>query len=195
MSEFSTQVGQLQGKQVLGGKIICFFSKAHAEELAKRQANAAVAGAIIQRIDMEPDITIKRALILSLCEFDEEKLPSDAGKALQPKLQVIPGWSYGAERYVAAWWTCRARYRQIAAASSRATGSTELNRRPFSWCAPRHAHRLAANSVRRFAYFLRGRQQQREQCPEDGQHHDEFNERECCTDGAESHLRPPAQPV
>jgi hypothetical protein len=39
------------------------------------------ARAIIQRLDEEPDITIRRALLLSLGEFDEKSLPPDARQA------------------------------------------------------------------------------------------------------------------
>jgi serine/threonine protein kinase/formylglycine-generating enzyme required for sulfatase activity len=47
------------------------------------------AGAIIRRLDDEPDITIRRALVLSLGEFDEEKLSLDARNALLLRLQAI----------------------------------------------------------------------------------------------------------
>jgi formylglycine-generating enzyme required for sulfatase activity len=96
------------------------------EQLAKRQANAAVAllrmnqpakvwpllkhspdprvrsylihrlsplgadaEAIIQRLDEESDITIRRALILSLGEYGDKALSSDRRKALLPKLQAM----------------------------------------------------------------------------------------------------------
>jgi serine/threonine protein kinase/formylglycine-generating enzyme required for sulfatase activity len=49
------------------------------------------AGAIIQRLDEEPDITIRRALLLSLGQFSEEQLPATARAALLPKLQEIYG--------------------------------------------------------------------------------------------------------
>jgi formylglycine-generating enzyme required for sulfatase activity len=46
-------------------------------------------GAIIQRLDEEPDRTIRRALLLSLGEFSEEQLPADARTALLPKLKEL----------------------------------------------------------------------------------------------------------
>jgi len=49
----------------------------------------AEAGAIIKRLDDEPDITIRRALILSLGEFNEKELPPDAEKALLEKLKAM----------------------------------------------------------------------------------------------------------
>ena len=45
------------------------------------------AGAIIKQLDEEPDLTIRRALLLSLGEFGEKELPPDARTALLPKLQ------------------------------------------------------------------------------------------------------------
>jgi len=47
------------------------------------------AAAIIERLDQEPDVTIRRALILSLGEYGEKELPPDARKAVLPKLQAI----------------------------------------------------------------------------------------------------------
>ena len=49
----------------------------------------AEAGAIIKRLDDEPDITMRRALILSLGEFNEKELPPDAEKALLVKLKAM----------------------------------------------------------------------------------------------------------
>jgi serine/threonine protein kinase/formylglycine-generating enzyme required for sulfatase activity len=49
------------------------------------------AGAIIQHLDEESDITIRRALFLSLGEFSEEQLSADARTSLLPKLQEIYG--------------------------------------------------------------------------------------------------------
>src|SRR5215470_3422358 len=49
------------------------------------------AGAIIKRLDEEPDITIRRALLLSLGEFSEDQLPADARTSLLPKLKEIYG--------------------------------------------------------------------------------------------------------
>jgi len=45
------------------------------------------AGAILKRLDEEPNVTIRRALLLSLGEYDEKGLSEDARKAVLPKLQ------------------------------------------------------------------------------------------------------------
>ena len=47
------------------------------------------AGAIVKRLDKEPDLTIRRALILSLGEFGEKEFTPDARNALLPKLQEM----------------------------------------------------------------------------------------------------------
>ena len=47
------------------------------------------AKAIVKRLDEEPDITIRRALILSLGEFGEKDFTPDDRKALLPKLQEM----------------------------------------------------------------------------------------------------------
>ena len=47
------------------------------------------AGAILKRLDEEPDVTIRRALLLSLGEYDEKGLSPEARKAVLPKLQEI----------------------------------------------------------------------------------------------------------
>jgi formylglycine-generating enzyme required for sulfatase activity len=47
------------------------------------------ATAVIQRLDQEPDITIRRALILSLGEFGEDRLPAEEREALNEKLHAI----------------------------------------------------------------------------------------------------------
>ena len=47
------------------------------------------AGAIVKRLDEEPDVTIRRALLLSLGEFDEKELPPENARRLLPKLQEI----------------------------------------------------------------------------------------------------------
>jgi eukaryotic-like serine/threonine-protein kinase len=47
------------------------------------------AGAIVKRLDEEPEVTIRRALLLSLGEFGEMELSLDDRKALLPKLQDI----------------------------------------------------------------------------------------------------------
>jgi eukaryotic-like serine/threonine-protein kinase len=67
------------------------------------------AGAIVKRLDEEPDLTIRRALILSLGEYSEKDLPPDIHKALLPKLQGIyrtaadPGLHAAAEWLLRAW--------------------------------------------------------------------------------------------
>src|SRR5439155_2210882 len=67
------------------------------------------AAAIIQRLHEEPDITIRRALLLSLGEFDEKALPPDARQALLPKVQDIyrmatdPGLHASAEWLLRHW--------------------------------------------------------------------------------------------
>jgi hypothetical protein len=67
------------------------------------------AGVILKRLDEEPDVTIRRALILSLGEFGEKELPPDARKALLPKLQIIyrtasdPGLHAAAEWLLRTW--------------------------------------------------------------------------------------------
>ena len=47
------------------------------------------AGAIIKRLEEEPDVTIRRALILSLGEYGEKELSPEARQAVLPKLQDI----------------------------------------------------------------------------------------------------------
>ncbi len=47
------------------------------------------AGAIVRQLDSESDITIRRALILSLGEFGQTEFTPDARKAMLPKLQEI----------------------------------------------------------------------------------------------------------
>jgi formylglycine-generating enzyme required for sulfatase activity len=44
---------------------------------------------ISKRLDEEPDVTIRRGLLLSLGEFDENAFPSHAQQALLPKMQDI----------------------------------------------------------------------------------------------------------
>jgi hypothetical protein len=45
------------------------------------------AGAIVKQLDIESDVTIRRALVLSLGEYGEAAFTPDARKALLPKLQ------------------------------------------------------------------------------------------------------------
>ena len=47
------------------------------------------AGAVLKRLDEEPDVTIRRALILSLGEYDEKGLSPEARQAVLPKVQEI----------------------------------------------------------------------------------------------------------
>src|SRR5262249_26011500 len=65
--------------------------------------------AVIKRLDEEPDVTIRRALLLSLGEYSEKNLPPDARQALAPKLQDIyrsasdPGLHAAAEWLLGRW--------------------------------------------------------------------------------------------
>jgi formylglycine-generating enzyme required for sulfatase activity len=65
--------------------------------------------AIIKRLDEEPDISIRRALLLSLGEFGDKGLPQTARQALLPKLQEIyrtdpdPGLHAAAEWLLRQW--------------------------------------------------------------------------------------------
>jgi serine/threonine protein kinase/formylglycine-generating enzyme required for sulfatase activity len=116
------------------------------EQLAKRQANAAVAllrmnqpekawpllrrtppddprvrsylihrlsllgvdaGVVIKRLDEEPDVTIRRALLLSLGEFDEKELPPAVRTSLLPKLQTVYRTDADAGVHAAAEWLLR----------------------------------------------------------------------------------------
>ena len=67
------------------------------------------AEALIKRLDEEPDITIRRALLLSLGEFDEKELPPASRTSLLPKLQTIyrtdadPGLHAAAEWLLRTW--------------------------------------------------------------------------------------------
>jgi serine/threonine protein kinase/formylglycine-generating enzyme required for sulfatase activity len=47
------------------------------------------AGALIKRLEEEPDVTIRRGLLLSLGEFDERELPPASRASLLPTLQTI----------------------------------------------------------------------------------------------------------
>ncbi len=49
----------------------------------------AESGAILKRLDEEPDLSIRRALLLSLGEYDEKGLSPEARQAVLPKLQEI----------------------------------------------------------------------------------------------------------
>ena len=67
------------------------------------------AGAIVKRLDEEPDVTIRRALLLSLGEFGEKELSPEDRKALLPKLQEMyrtetdPGLHAAAEWLLRTW--------------------------------------------------------------------------------------------
>ena len=67
------------------------------------------AGAILKRLDEEPDVTIRRALLLSLGEYDEKGLSPEARQAVLPKLQEIyrndadPGLHASAEWLLRTW--------------------------------------------------------------------------------------------
>jgi formylglycine-generating enzyme required for sulfatase activity len=67
------------------------------------------AGALIKRLDEEPDITVRRALLLSLGEFNEKELPPASRTSLLPKLQTIyrtdadPGLHAAAEWLLRTW--------------------------------------------------------------------------------------------
>jgi formylglycine-generating enzyme required for sulfatase activity len=65
------------------------------------------AGAIVKRLDEEPDITIRRALLLSLGEFGEKELPPDSHKALLAKLQAIYSTASDPGLHAAAEWLLR----------------------------------------------------------------------------------------
>jgi formylglycine-generating enzyme required for sulfatase activity len=47
------------------------------------------ATALVKRLDEEPDVTIRRALVLSLGEYSEHELSPDTRKTLVPKLQTL----------------------------------------------------------------------------------------------------------
>jgi formylglycine-generating enzyme required for sulfatase activity len=67
------------------------------------------AGAIIRRLEEEPDVSIRQALLLSLGEFSEEQLPADARSSWLQKLQAIyqneadPGLHAAAEWLLRRW--------------------------------------------------------------------------------------------
>jgi formylglycine-generating enzyme required for sulfatase activity len=67
------------------------------------------AGTITRRLDEEPDVTTRRALLLSLGEFDERGLPPVARQALLPHLRELyrsapdPGLHAAAEWLLRSW--------------------------------------------------------------------------------------------
>jgi formylglycine-generating enzyme required for sulfatase activity/tetratricopeptide (TPR) repeat protein len=65
------------------------------------------AGAILKRFDAEPDITSRRALLLSLGEYGEKDLSSAARQAVLPRLQDIYLTNADAGLHAAAEWLLR----------------------------------------------------------------------------------------
>src|SRR5262245_29473088 len=67
------------------------------------------AGAILKRLEEEPDVSVRRALVLSLGEYGEKGLSPGARKAVLPKLQEIyrrdadPGLHGAAEWLLRRW--------------------------------------------------------------------------------------------
>jgi formylglycine-generating enzyme required for sulfatase activity len=68
---------------------------------------------IVKRLEEEPDLTIRRARILSLGEFGDKELPPDARKALLPKLQDIYSSDADPGLHAAAEWLLR-QWKQVA---------------------------------------------------------------------------------
>jgi formylglycine-generating enzyme required for sulfatase activity len=62
---------------------------------------------LIRRLDVESDITIRRALILSLGEFDEQTLPPDSRSRVIPKLREIYRTDADSGLHAAAEWLLR----------------------------------------------------------------------------------------
>jgi serine/threonine protein kinase/formylglycine-generating enzyme required for sulfatase activity len=65
------------------------------------------AGAIINRLDEEPDVTIRRALLLSLGEYDENEFSPEARKAVLPKLREMYRTATDPGVHAAAEWLLR----------------------------------------------------------------------------------------
>jgi formylglycine-generating enzyme required for sulfatase activity len=65
------------------------------------------AGAIIKRLDDEPDISVRRALLLSLGEFSERDLPANTRTALLQRLQEIYGQENDPGLHAAVAWLLR----------------------------------------------------------------------------------------
>jgi formylglycine-generating enzyme required for sulfatase activity len=65
------------------------------------------AGTIIKRLGEEPDVTIRRALILSLGEYDEKVLPPEERQRLLPKLQTMYRNEVDSGLHAAAEWLLR----------------------------------------------------------------------------------------
>jgi formylglycine-generating enzyme required for sulfatase activity len=62
---------------------------------------------LIQRLEEEPDVTIRRALFLSLGEFSAEQLPADARASLLPRLKAIYGGDADPGLHAAVEWLLR----------------------------------------------------------------------------------------
>jgi serine/threonine protein kinase/formylglycine-generating enzyme required for sulfatase activity len=65
------------------------------------------AGVVIKRLDEEPDVTVRRALLLSLGEFNEKELPPAGRTSLLPKLQTIYRTDADPGLHAAAGWLLR----------------------------------------------------------------------------------------
>jgi formylglycine-generating enzyme required for sulfatase activity len=65
------------------------------------------ARALVKRLDEEPDVSIRRALLLSLGEFGEKDFSLEARQALLPRLQQIYGTASDPGLHAAAEWLLR----------------------------------------------------------------------------------------
>jgi serine/threonine protein kinase/formylglycine-generating enzyme required for sulfatase activity len=65
------------------------------------------AGALLKRLAEEPDLTVRRALLLGLGEFSEKELPPATRKTLLPKLQAIYRTEADAGLHAAVEWLLR----------------------------------------------------------------------------------------
>jgi serine/threonine protein kinase/formylglycine-generating enzyme required for sulfatase activity len=65
------------------------------------------AGAVIKRLEEEPDVTIRRALVLSLGEFSEEQLPADGRSSLLRRLKEVYGTETDPGLHAAVEWLLR----------------------------------------------------------------------------------------
>jgi formylglycine-generating enzyme required for sulfatase activity len=91
--------------------------------------------AIVKRLDEEPDVTIRRALLLSLGEFTEQALPQDARQALLPRLRGIYRTASDPGLHAAAEWLLR-KWRQ--------EGWLKRVNRKWAWDRKRRRKRLDA---------------------------------------------------
>ncbi|HZU38907.1 MAG TPA: formylglycine-generating enzyme family protein, partial [Gemmataceae bacterium] len=62
---------------------------------------------IIKRLEEESDITIRRALVLSLGEFSEQQLPAEVRRSLLPRLKEIYGTEHDPGLHAAVEWLLR----------------------------------------------------------------------------------------